>query len=537
MEENLNIKVRKTLIKSNKGDFYASYNLFEIYTSGRLVAKDNLKANYYLERCIEQLRDKKIEVSQLHLLNYKLINEFKFILNSGKVQVLVGKNGSGKTTVLESMAISLSWLIQRMLHKNGQGREIDKTDLNINSEIGYGSILLQLNFNKKNTTRFELCETALGNPTKKKSHYADFHKLANIYKIACEKDSNFNLPILSYYDVTRTNDVANKDIDSFNDVNFFKLDNRFDGYANSLNGKTDFKSFVKWYYRIDQIVKDHLIESNDYKNKNVKELIDKYLNGKVNEDNLIDLLQELDDPKDNILSQKNDTNRNKAVFWKGIIDEVIFKFMDGFDKLTVEYEQVLKLSIEKNGTNINILQLSQGEKTLLALVLDISRRMIILNPQSDNPLKTSGIVLIDEIDLHLHPAWQRKILGKLGDIFPNCQFIVSTHSPQILSEVKYNDIFILQTNDENKFEAVQPIQSYGLTTNQILNEIMNFNNEVLDRSPVVQFEIDKIFEAISEGCLSEAQERIRKLEEDLNGEIPEILSAKFDISFMGDEEK
>ena len=73
---------------------------------------------------------------------------------------------------------------------------------------------------------------------------------------------------------------------------------------------------------------------------------------------------------------------------------------------------------------------------MLALAADLARRMIQGNPHLDNPLESQAIVLIDEVDLHLHPSWQQRVLPDLIRTFPNAQFIVSTHSPQVLTTVK-----------------------------------------------------------------------------------------------------
>ena len=99
--------------------------------------------------------------------------------------------------------------------------------------------------------------------------------------------------------------------------------------------------------------------------------------------------------------------------------------------------------INKNGLDLPVNTLSDGEKCLFSLVGDLARRLALANPNLTDPLQGSGIVLIDEIDLHLHPAWQRKIVGQLKDTFPNCQFIITSHSPQVLGELPASDIFIL----------------------------------------------------------------------------------------------
>lgn len=94
-----------------------------------------------------------------------------------------------------------------------------------------------------------------------------------------------------------------------------------------------------------------------------------------------------------------------------------------------------RLLVENFGNKVNITQLSQGQKMLVALAGDLARRLTTLNPESDEPLKCHGVVIIDEVELHLHPRWQQEILIGLQRTFPNLQFIVTTHSPQVLSTV------------------------------------------------------------------------------------------------------
>ena len=74
----------------------------------------------------------------------------------------------------------------------------------------------------------------------------------------------------------------------------------------------------------------------------------------------------------------------------------------------------------------------------------LARRMALANPGRENPLEGTGVVLIDELELHMHTSWQRKVLGVLKETFPNIQFIITTHSPQILGELddKYNLVYL-----------------------------------------------------------------------------------------------
>ena len=99
-------------------------------------------------------------------------------------------------------------------------------------------------------------------------------------------------------------------------------------------------------------------------------------------------------------------------------------------------------------------ELSDGYRNTLSLIADIAYRMAILNPQflGDVTKKTPGIVLIDEVDLHLHPIWQKRILKTLKNVFPLVQFIVTTHSPSIISSARADELLILNGDSCKNFE-------------------------------------------------------------------------------------
>lgn len=124
--------------------------------------------------------------------------------------------------------------------------------------------------------------------------------------------------------------------------------------------------------------------------------------------------------------------------------------------------------------------LSDGEKGVISLVADIAYRMALLNPDLlDRVLETPGIVLIDEIDLHLHPSWQKRIVGDLMRIFPNVQFIMTTHSPSVLANISREHVWIL-----DQYRLCQPPDTtYGRTVEEILRSIMDVNvrpDEILE---------------------------------------------------------
>jgi predicted ATP-binding protein involved in virulence len=151
---------------------------------------------------------------------------------------------------------------------------------------------------------------------------------------------------------------------------------------------------------------------------------------------------------------------------------------------SVSDEKSLILNHPDDG-KLKVEQLSDGIRGILAMVGDIAYRCIKLNPHLGlNAAKeTSGVVMIDEIELHLHPEWQQTILSNLCKAFPKIQFIVTTHSPQVLSTIHRKSIRLLGKDANGKDVAVMPMaESYGELSSDVLQSIMHVNPQ----PPVVE---------------------------------------------------
>ncbi len=136
--------------------------------------------------------------------------------------------------------------------------------------------------------------------------------------------------------------------------------------------------------------------------------------------------------------------------------------------------QELEVTVSRDDSveKFPVRMLSDGEKGVISLVADIAYRMALLNPDLlEHVLETPGIVLIDEIDLHLHPAWQKKIVDDLIHIFPNIQFVITTHSPSVLVNVRKEYVQIL-----NHYQLYKPQDTtYGRSVEEILRGVMDVN--------------------------------------------------------------
>jgi predicted ATP-binding protein involved in virulence len=200
----------------------------------------------------------------------------------------------------------------------------------------------------------------------------------------------------------------------------------------------------------------------------------------------------------------------------------------GFSGVKVRRAPKMRMVVVKGGEEFNVLQLSDGERNMLALLGDLSRRLSVLNPELANPNEGAGVVLIDEIDLHLHPGWQREVVANLEKTFPNCQFIISTHSPQVVGELLPESVKRLR---EGKLLA--PVsRSYGLSSGEVLEELMNGR----DRNASLQEQARGIERAIEEERYSDARAALTRLRGQF-GAIPEVLRLEESIEWFDPTEK
>jgi predicted ATP-binding protein involved in virulence len=184
------------------------------------------------------------------------------------------------------------------------------------------------------------------------------------------------------------------------------------------------------------------------------------------------------------------------------------------------------LSIRKAGKSLDVRQLSDGERGILALVLDLARRLAQAYPEVEDPLKAEAVVLIDELDLHLHPQWQRSIVQKLTTTFPNCQFIATTHSPIIIGEVPPENIILIRQEGDHTNVIQSGLQGFGFDSSWILRHLMDTDS----RNPTTQAQIDDVEEALEEGDLGLARQHLDQLKTTLHGSDDEVIRLEASIN-------
>lgn len=167
-------------------------------------------------------------------------------------------------------------------------------------------------------------------------------------------------------------------------------------------------------------------------------------------------------------------------------------------------------------------QLSDGYRNMVAMVADLAWRACVLNPHwgGEAAERTTGIVLIDEVDLHLHPHWQRRVLSELKASFPRLQFVVTTHSPQVLASARRAEVRLL----ENGTLVPTPFVE-GRDTNSLLREA--FSSEERPRDAEAQ--IQELAQLIERNDYSKAHKQLAVLESKVGPDDPAVVRAMLEL--------
>lgn len=411
-----------------------------------------------------------MNITQLELMNFRGIKSLELkddLAFDQKMNIFYGINGTGKTTILNAIAILLSWLISRMTSEKSNGKSIEYNDIFI------GSVSASVKIWIENNQRIYSWQVAKNKPGRQYPEIkSDYIGASELGKQLAQDLFSPHFPVIAYYPVTRS--VLDIPLRIRKQHDFFTP---LSCYDNALSSAADFRAFFEWFREREDIDNEH------YRNNEKNSGEDKQLQA---------------------------------------VRNAIYSFMDGFSGLTVRRDPPQRMEIKKDGKVLNVNQLSDGEKCLLALVGDLARRLAIANAgNSINPLEGDGIVLIDEIDLHLHPEWQRMIIPRLLKTFPNCQFFITTHSPLVLNQVKpYNLYKIFYKDSTVQFE--RPSESYGKTSERILKDIMDISETTPDE---IAEKYDMIYLKISNNDFSGARQIIDEMRK-IGINEPDLLKAE-----------
>lgn len=354
-------------------------------------------------------------IKQLSLRNYRLFGEAEQTLNFSEdknVTILVGNNGSGKSSILDAIATEISTFTSNF---HGQSiRQFSDYDVHINENEKLGDYLkVNSNFITRYNGNIEISRYRQGSTKAPDGVLRDVRSYAETLMQMLANNEPCELPIVAYYGTGRGQIKAPE-----RKRDFKKAFSRWDAYSGALEANANFRQFIEWFDLMEDEERREKESRRDwdYKSKPLK-TVRRALN--------------------TFVGDRFSNPRMELHPLRFTMDETL---PDGRTR------------------QIRIEQMSDGYKIVTAMVADIASRMAEANPDMQDPLQSRGIVLIDEIDLHLHPKWQRTIIDKLTETFPNIQFIVSTHSPILLSgALEKAQIMILTAESVTDIQALDYI--------------------------------------------------------------------------------
>lgn len=403
-------------------------------------------------------------VTKLDISNFRGIEQISFTPDT-QLNLFMGNNGAGKTSILKSLSILLSWMVARIRVQNGKGSLIDLDDI----RMGSNGCNLRL-CTDTCTEGWNIYRNALGasNDSKLKTDLSDMMK----YVRDVQERLEANVPLVVYYPVTR----------SVLDIPLRIRKHKFNAlaaYEGALEeSKANFRRFFEWFREREDL------ENEEFRKASMKKVTF------------------VGDPQ------------LKAV------RDALNNFFPQFTDLHIQ-RNPLAMVLEKKGMSLKINQLSDGEKCFIALIADLSRRLAMANPTMANPLEGKGVVMIDEVDLHLHPSWQMIVIPRLMETFPKCQFFITTHSPQVANHVPAESVFVLQEVD-NKVCMERAAFSYGAKPESIYTALMGLQHT---RPEKVDRDIKALYKDITDKKLDEAKRKLEELKENLSTD-PELITAE-----------
>ncbi len=380
-----------------------------------------------------------MKIKSIHIKDFKSISELHFQANP-KMNVIIGLNGAGKSTLLQGIKYLLSWYINRFKNPKSSGIHIDEKEIRQenNKLQPYSSLSVELNKGvywqlSKNRPYQNLQEI--------KSDFSQLNKY--LTKLRDELEEIESLPIITYYDVNR---IVNKTPSRFKKSN--KLD-VLSVYDNALEAGSNFRAFFEWFR-----------EREDIENEKIRDNYDLFF-------------------REESAEQMQQPYRDPAL---ETVRYALSCVLPGYGEIKIR-RNPREIIIEKASEHIRFDQLSDGEKCFITLVGDIARRLAIANPNNPKAYEGEGIILIDEIDLHLHPEWQITVIDRLRTTFPNCQFFITTHSPFVVNNIRSheNEKLLCLENGREVYVAESP---FGMSIDRVLSSFFNvstFRNEEIEK--------------------------------------------------------
>lgn len=369
-------------------------------------------------------------IAKLALQNFRCFRSLELTFDQ-RLTVIVAPNGGGKTAVLD--AVALAWrLFVNTIQTETPSNGFDRGDIRLESSAQHTmEVMLPTSFTAAGLVDNRPCTWSvkvLSHRQKAKTALVDAdcliemaQSLRNAYQVTLDnrKLDVPVFPLIAYYGTGRLFGAHKLRQQKKGKVRVSSATSRYNGYEDSLSASSRYKFFVSWFERFSREAQQEGASGQD--SPHLPKL----------------KLQAVKDAVDLLL---------KPSGWHDL------KWDFAENRITAQHSAHGILPVDS---------LSDGIRNMIGLVADIAHRCVSLNPQfnSGAARETPGVVLIDEVDMHLHPEWQQVVIQALLDAFPKLQFIVTTHSPQVLTTVRKENIRNLLRDETGVWSAHEPTHS------------------------------------------------------------------------------
>ena len=394
-------------------------------------------------------------IKTLKLLNFRCFEELNINFND-HLSVFVAPNGCGKTAILDAVAIALR-LFTDTIEERPTSKGFDTRDIRlVQNPLGQMEQVTPVRFEahgcffdryiswSRERHSEKSSRTTITEAQSLRSLAEEISKQNKLW--AQKKESSSPVfPVIAYYGTGRL--WANTRI-SQKKSKVQALNARHRGYTDCLSSSSHYRYFFEWFGR------------HAYSEKSFSEVVS---NPGI----------------PNPFPIKGIDSVRSAV-------DIALKPV-GWHRLAWDFKEDLVVASHDQYGTLPVEMLSDGIRNMIGLVADLAHRVVRLNPQleAEAHLKTPGIVLIDEVDMHLHPQWQQHVLQSLQQAFPMVQFIVTTHSPQVLSTVAAESIFMVEQSGDGSLSVAQPmLQTQGVESGRVMSEVMR--TDQIPELPIIE---------------------------------------------------
>jgi predicted ATP-binding protein involved in virulence len=378
-------------------------------------------------------------LDRLHLHNFRCFSKCTIDLHPN-LTVLVAENGRGKTAILNAIGIAFGLFVDTVSGTR-ENADLERTDVRLAKLFEKMTPFPFAEFKAEGTIAGQLVNwrgvLKVGGSSPRPT-MAEAKELKNIAQLIHANVENFKvgdekalsiLPLIAYYGTDRhwssTSQQGSKRATEAGRIG------RMSGYSGCLSASSSVSAVIAWYEKT----------ANEIRDPHYRSVLKMNLS---------------------LLTAVRDATR--------VVIEPT-----GWSTLDWDFEQNLLVVEHQDKRKLPLSLLSDGIRNMVALVADIARRCASLNPHlgEDAARQTPGILLIDEVDLHLHPRWQQKIIELLQKAFPAFQIVISTHSPHVLSTVDKESIRIIRFNNGDAWLETPQYQTRGVESADVLARIMD----------------------------------------------------------------